>query len=249
MATTERPSRALLNRPSTYDDPENYPAISVHQPYAGLIWLAGMGSIGKDIEIRGNRINHRGQLVISASKRVDREAYQRVQRTLVGGGIMRLPEYEAACGAEMAGKTVALMEVADCRPMTEQDRSRSFTSPQFETRGQYAWVAGTIAALAAFATTGAQGIFRVPRVLVDGAIKRSTTRAQRDYAWKAMQKRRKDADCSCGAPFPKHLAEFMNNDARASHVCRCGIEHIVVRNKFVAKTQTANSVAEVCNGA
>ena len=241
----ERLSRALLNRPSAYKDPENYAAISVHQPYAGLIWLAGMGELGKDIEIRSTRILHRGPLVIAASKRVDAEAYHRVQRTIVGGGIMRLPEYEAACGVAMTGKTVAVMNVVDCRPMIADDRERSFTSNQFDVDGQYAWVAGTITALHPFETTGAQGIFRVKREFVDGAKSRETTRAQRDATWKALDKRRSSDDCSCGLAFPKHLAEFMNNDPRASHTCRCGSEYVVKRNKFVLKGTATNPLSEV----
>ncbi len=228
----ERPSRAMLDKPSTYKDPDNYPAITVHQPYAGLIWLAGMGELGKDIEVRIKRITYRGQLVIGAGKRVDPDAYERVRKLLVGGGIMKLADYEAACGASMTGKAVALMEIAHCRPMAEDDRERSFISPQFETRDQFAWEAGTIAALNPFPTTGAQGFFRVRRELVDNAIRRQTTREQRDRVWEALKKRR-ELVCDCGSKLPRHLAEAMNDSPNASHDCRCGKRYVVRRNKFV----------------
>ena len=32
-----------------FDDPIHYPGLTVHQPYAGLIRLAGMGFLGKDL--------------------------------------------------------------------------------------------------------------------------------------------------------------------------------------------------------
>lgn len=240
----ERPSRALLNRPSTFLDPDNYPAITVHQPYAGLIWLAGMGELGKDIEVRSKTITYRGKLVISAGQRVDFDSYERVRKLLVGGGIMKLADYEAACGVAMTGKAVALMEIAHCRPMAEDDRERSFISPQFEVRDQFAWEAGTIAALNPFPTTGAQGFFRVRRELADNAIRRQTTRAQRDRVWEALKKRR-EAVCDCGAKLPKHLADAINDSPNASHDCRCGKRYVVRRNKFVLKGTATSAFLEV----
>lgn len=54
---------------SVFDNQATYPAISLHQPFAGLIRLAAQSFDGKTIETRKTRINYRGPLVISASNR------------------------------------------------------------------------------------------------------------------------------------------------------------------------------------
>jgi len=98
-----------------------------------------------------------------------------------------------------------------------------------------AWVADKIAALRAFPVTGAQGFFRVLRSAVDTSIELSTTPAQRVSVRAAAKRKARAQQCICGASFPKHIAEFMNNDPRASHTCRCGKVYIVTRGKFVEK--------------
>lgn len=246
----ERPSRAKYNKASTFTDPDHYPAISVHQPYAGLIWLAGHEGIGKDLEIRPMRLNQRGPIVICAGKHLDKEAYQRVQRILVGGGIMKPAEFEAACGSELCGKAVALFDVVDCRPMEMADHEIAFTAPNVvDVAGQFAWIAGTITALRPFDAVGAQGFFRVRRSLVDAALDKSTTREQRIAAQTAMARKTKKSTCQCGRDLPHHLAEFMNNDPRAQHVCSCGVTYIVTKGKFVALDSKHAAFSEVRNGA
>lgn len=234
--TNDRPSRALLERPSTFNDPDNYPAVSVHQPYAGLIQLAGLGYWGKELEIRSFSTKYRGSLVIGASKKVDRDAYKRVKIQLVASGLVPLDVFEAACGEELCGHAVALFDVQDSRRMTAEDHKLAFTTPMLvEPSENYAWVADKIAALRAFPVTGAQGFFRVLRSAVDAAIELSTTPAQRVSVRAAAKRKARAQLCVCNQPLPKHLAEFMNNDPRASHVCRCGVEYVVTRGKFVEK--------------
>jgi hypothetical protein len=242
----ERPSRAKYNKAATFTDPDHYPAVSAHQPYAGLIWLAGSTGIGKDLEIRPMRLNQRGPIVICAGKHLDKEAYQRVQRILVGGGIMRLPEYEAACGPAHCGKAVALFDMVDCRPMQMEDHDVAYTSPNvMDVAEQFAWVADRITALRPFDWTGAQGFFRVPRTLVDAALDKSTTREQRIELRAKMQRKLKKKLCPCGRSFPDHLAEFMNKDPRSSHVCQCGTKYVVKGMRFVV----AEAGTEVQRGA
>ena len=231
---------------SCFDDPIHYPGLTVHQPYAGLIRLAGMGFLGKDLEIRSRRIHYRGPLIIVASQRVDPEAYVRVQAQLVATGIMRQAFFNDHCGTPLCGKAVAVFHVADCRPMTDDDHQRAFVSRSFGTSGQHAWVASTIAALDPFNSTGAQGFSRVPRDRVNAAIKMSTTRAKRDAKWKELAEKKDEARCHCGERFPKHLAEFMNNKPSVTHACKCGVVYLVRRNKFVPKDAPKN--VEVVGG-
>lgn len=49
--------------------------------------------------------------------------------------------------------------------------------------------------------------------------------------------------CQCGAPLPHHLAEFMNNDVRCSHVCSCGARYKIVDMRFVRDGSQHNPFA------
>ena len=98
----------------------------------GSFVFAGMGFLGKDLEIRSRRIHYRGPLIIVASQRVDPEAYVRVQAQLVATGIMRQAFFNDHCGTPLCGKAVAVFHVADCRPMTDDDHQRAFVSRSFE---------------------------------------------------------------------------------------------------------------------
>jgi hypothetical protein len=230
----ERPSRALLERPSTFKDPDNYPAVSVHQPYAGLIQLAGLGYWGKEMEVRTKPTSYRGKLVICAAKRFDEEAYNRAKVFLVAGGRVPLDVFEAACGKGNCGKALALFEIDESRRMREADHALAFTSAAlFSTADQHVWVAGHIYALTPFEVMGAQGFYRVPRVKVDSSIQNSTSRIKRINLRKAVNERLAKTMCPCGQAFPKHLAEFMNNQPQVSHDCRCGKKYFVVKKKFV----------------
>jgi len=223
-------------RPSTFADPDNFAAVSVHQPYAGLIRLAGLHGFGKDVEIRPTRITVRGPLVICAARRLDQDAYLRAQRILVGGGIMRLPDFEAACGAALCGHAVALFELVGCRPMEQSDHERAFTSPAVvDAADHYAWIADAITALHPFPAVGKQGFFRLPKDVIVQAMSRWTTFEQRVEVRAKLRKQNKTPTCSCGAALPQHLVEFMNDDPRAKHVCSCSMTYIVTKKKFVAE--------------
>lgn len=167
--------------PSVFDDPENYPAISLWQPWAGLIWLAGMGYEGKDIETRPRRILFVGPLVICAGRRCDNDHWFAAWERLVKSG--RVPDevFRAACNAH--GVALSRFDVKSCRAYnTSTDADRAFvqTVPTFAKRRRHvacppapprwAWLSSQIAALQPFDVHGAQGFFRVPRGLVDRAV-------------------------------------------------------------------------------
>lgn len=242
-----RPSRSLTHKISTFDDPDNFPGISLWQPYGGLIWLAGMGFRGKELETRMGRIHYRGPLIITVAKRTDPLALDYARRLLVGSGRVPAEIFEHACGVDFAGKAVAEFEVDDCRPMTMGDHSLAFTNPEVTTiEGRFVWAADKITALDPFPVRGAQGFFRVPREAVARARKFSTTRAERA---KARAEYAASSKCECGAPFPRHLAEFMNNDSRCQHSCPCGHKYVVQDMKFVVAGSERNAVTEASHGA
>lgn len=234
----EQPSRA---KPSTFNDPDNYPAVTVQQPYAGLIALAGQGKIGKDIEIRSRKINYRGPLVIIAGQKVNSEADPRLRKQLIGGGVLRPDEYEAACGAGRTGMALAVMDIIDCRPMIASDRERAFVAPTFDLSQQWAWIANRVTSLRSFDAVGAQCFVRIRRDIVDAAQIHTSTLTSRNSLWRALHKRQgTNSQCSCGVPFPKHLIETMNEIPSLRHGCRCGKEYVVRRNKFVVIEAVVN---------
>lgn len=220
----------------------------MHQPYAGLIQLAGLGYWGKELEVRSISTTYRGKLVITAARRIDHEAYNRVKVQLVSSGLVPADVFEAACGAQNCGKAVALFEVRDSRRMKEEDHALAFTANAIiDVSDRHVWCAEQIDALEPFDVIGKQGFFRVSRPIVDAAIKHSTTRAGRIEIRAKAKRRQQKPNCPCGFPLPTHLAEFMNNDARASHMCRCGKEYVVKRGKFVIMTPLKS--VEVAHGA
>jgi len=228
--TTNEPGRP---KPSVFEDPENYPGITLMQPWAGLIWLAGAGYVGKELETRKMRISYRGNLVIGAGKRIDPDALSEARRRLVNSGLVPAAIFDKVCGKESAGKAMALFEVVGCRDMTAADHHLAFTdltSEFSDPTGKSVWESGTIAALDPFDVKGAQGFFRVSREKVDKARTHYTTLEQRAEA----RTKRAATKCECGADFPMHLAEFMNNDPRSAHICRCHRKYIVTDMKFVA---------------
>lgn len=244
--TKERPSRALLERPSTFTDPNNYPAISLHQPYAGLIHLAGRGFVGKELETRTMNTAYRGPLVICSAKRIDFDAYNRAKVRLVSSGLVDVKTFEEVCGPLARGYAMAVFHVNGCREMKESDHEMAFTTPNtIEMKGRIVWTADRIDALCPFEVSGAQGFFRVPRAKVDAAIQSSTTPKERVAVRKSAARKLAANFCRCGKPLPKHLAEFMNNDPRAQHACACGRSYRVQRSKFVAMGTTKNPFAEV----
>ena len=145
-------------RHSVFADPECYPAVSLHQPYAGLVRLEL-----KPIETRKTRIHYRGPLVICATQSIDGDAYLRLFRELVPGRVSG-DAFQAAC--EIRGALCALVEVVGCRELTPEDEPRSL----FYAEGRFAWELERIRPLKPLPVRGSQGFFRVPRALVDGAL-------------------------------------------------------------------------------
>jgi hypothetical protein len=238
-------------RPPVFDDPDNYPAISLYQPWAGLIWLAGMGFIGKELETRPNRIHYRGALVIGAAQRVEPEAFADARQRLVGGGHVPAALFDTMCGKESAGKALAQFDVVGCRPMTEADHDLAFTDlgpGPHDVAGKFVWEGGDILALDPFKVSGAQGFFRVPKANVEGARKHGTTREERAKARATMAAENGATKCPCGSPFPKHLAEFMNDDSRCAHTCRCNRKYAVQGMKFVVVGTQNNPFTEARHG-
>jgi hypothetical protein len=231
-----------------FEDPENFPGKSLWQPWAGLIWLAGMGYPGKELETRKSRIHYRGNLVICAAHFIDFVAFANARRRLVDAGLVPADLFDKYCGKDVAGNALALFEVTGCRPMTTDDHTLAFTdigTPPHEVEGKFVWEGGTISALTPFATQGAQGFSRVPKELALDAVTHSTTWAKRV----ADRAKAKASDkCQCGSAFPAHLAHFMNDDERAKHVCSCSRTYVVKAMKFVAVGTDVNPFVEAPHG-
>ena len=155
-------------RPSVLNDPANYPGIVLHQPYAGLIRLAGMGLPGKTIETRKTRITYRGPLVIIASKRVpvDYETARARERLRDRLGRDHLTEEESVALWHFGGRAVALFDVNDCRALVPEDEPEAF----FYEPARWAWCSSRIRPLRPFPVQGHQGFVRVPRAQVDAAL-------------------------------------------------------------------------------
>ena len=246
MGTEER------KRPPVFDDPDNFPAIALWQPWAGLIWLAGTGFFGKELETRPKQIHYRGKLVTSAAQRVEPEAFAYARRRLVGTGKVPAELFDRMCGKEVAGKALAIFEVVGCRPMTMADHELAFTDlgpGPHKVDGKYAWEGGEIAALEPFPVSGAQGFFRVSRVATISAKKNFTTRDERARARAAAAADSAGTKCECGSLFPKHLADLMDNDPRSAHICRCERKYIVQDMKFVVVGTERNPFVEAHHGA
>ncbi len=119
-------------------------AISLKQPWA--TWVA-LGL--KTIETRTWKTKHRGDLLICASKRVDKDAVELAVET-------GYPPYEK--GAFPTGIAVAIVTVVDCRVMMPADTASALCSP---TPGRYAWPLENIRPIYPFEVKGALSIFEI----------------------------------------------------------------------------------------
>lgn len=109
-------------------------AISLRQPWASMI-----ARLVKTIETRRWSTNHRGDLLIIASKSPKIEG---------------LPNGQALCVATLV----------DCRPMTKADE----TAAQCELyHGAFAWVLDEIRPVKPFAVKGQLGLYDVPDDLIE----------------------------------------------------------------------------------
>ena len=101
-------------------------ALSIKEPWASMI---ARGE--KTIETRTKKTNHRGPLLICATKKP---------------------------AIENAGHAVALVWLVDCRPMTKDDEEAA-CCPYEE--GRYAWVLENVTPIRPYPVKGKQGIFTV----------------------------------------------------------------------------------------
>ncbi len=149
---------------SVFDDPTTYPAIVLHQPYAGLVRLAGLGFDGKTIETRKTRIAYRGLLVFSASQNPDWLAMGRIGVRVAPVGPSR-DAFEHA--VRHRGMVLAIADVVDCRQLMPDDEPRSW----FYEPGRFAWILENIRPIKPFIAKGAhQGFYAISRTEIDARI-------------------------------------------------------------------------------
>jgi hypothetical protein len=106
-------------------------AMSLHQPWASLIATGK-----KTIETRKHRTHHRGPLLICSTKR----------------------PYAPYRGGYPTGVAVCIVEVLDCRPMTDADWPAACCDAY---PNAWAWVLGPTTPLEPFTVRGKQGMFNV----------------------------------------------------------------------------------------
>lgn len=112
-------------------------ALSVKQPWASLI-RDGI----KTLEVRSWRTDHRGSLLIVASKQPDR-------RPRASPYAPERPVYGAA---------VCLVTLVDVRQGTPRDRGRALVNPQ----GQFVWELEDAMPVEPIRITGQMGLYSVP---------------------------------------------------------------------------------------
>jgi hypothetical protein len=156
---------------TVFTDPACYPAISLHQPYAGAIRLSGLGYPAKRIETRKTRINYRGPVVICATAKrppgwglLAGDIANKLGASLAERKMMASEFINSACA-------VAIANVVGCRPLVEADFQRSlwWDADEVARNPRWAWELEDITPLRPFPTKGAQGFFKLPRQQVDYA--------------------------------------------------------------------------------
>ncbi len=115
-------------------------ALSLKQPWAHWV-RRGL----KTIETRTWKTKYRGDLLICASKKIDRAAVN----------LDEIP-YEL-----LVGMAVAVTGVVDCRPMTREDEHAAMCP---WVKGKFAWVLEGTRPIRPFRVKGALGIFNVAPV-------------------------------------------------------------------------------------
>lgn len=153
-------------RPKTslFEDPHTWPALVWQQPYAGLMRLAAAGLDAKSIETRDKVLHYRGPAVVIAGLQVDEEALARFDAAWLHERGIPMGEYMAAI--EYRGVAVAVVDFADCRPLTRADEHRAC----FYRDGRHAWMARRIRSLDTFKARGWPGWSRVPLEQVRAAL-------------------------------------------------------------------------------
>jgi hypothetical protein len=158
----------MIVKPSVFADPDNLPGVVLHNPYAGAVWLHGLGYEGKDIESRKRRILYRGDIVICAGNRIDRDAYDRVRGllTVARDADKRIPDgLFKIVTTYHPGKATAVATVTDCRPLVAEDYTRVlwWDAAENARKPRWAWVLSNVRALHPFEVHGHQGFMRIPR--------------------------------------------------------------------------------------
>ena len=125
-------------------------ALSVKQPWA---WLIGAGY--KTIETRRWKTDYRGELVIVASKTIDRDAMLMVNEKNQMFGV-----HINACRSTIlkTGKAICLAELVDCRPMVVEDEEKAMCPVYL---GAYSWVLQNIRPVEPVAVRGQLRLFDV----------------------------------------------------------------------------------------
>ena len=116
-------------------------ALSLREPYATLIRNGE-----KTLETRKWTTSYRGDLLICASKNVDRAAMWRL-RSLI--------DYEDI----KPGKAVCIVTLDDCRPMTAHDE-KDACCPLYDRAN--AWILTELRQIVPFPVKGHLGLFEVP---------------------------------------------------------------------------------------
>jgi len=120
-------------------------ALSIRQPWAHLI-IHGIDGARKTVETRKWKTAHRGDLLICATKKPDRDAMDRFGFT--GAGF----EY---------GKAIGIVEVVNCRPMLSRDEKAAMCETYTMA---WAWFFGNIRPIEPFAVKGNQRLYNVDYV-------------------------------------------------------------------------------------
>lgn len=116
---------------NVFNDPNVYPAIALHQPYAGLVRL-GI----KELETRMMRCTHRGPVLICATSTYITVTSIR-QRAVHVPSRVTTEQYNAA--VYLTGCMVALAEIVDCRLLTKADEPRACFWSDDDAGRRYAW--------------------------------------------------------------------------------------------------------------
>lgn len=142
-----------------FDDPGAYPAIALHQPYAGLVRL-GI----KELETRMMRCSYRGTVLICATTTyVTVTSIQ--QRTKHVPARVTTEQYNAA--VYLTGCMVALAELVDCRLLTKADEQRACFWSDNDAGRRYAWELKDIRPVIPHKVRCMPGWFPVQRSLVE----------------------------------------------------------------------------------
>jgi hypothetical protein len=145
-----------------FSDRRVLPGRVLWQPYAGLVRL-GL----KKIEAVRTRTNLRGQLVVCAGRRTDEQLLARLRRELVPAVVSAEAFDEAT---SLHGAAVALVEIADVRPLVQGDEPVTFWWKPNEPR--WAWCLKNVRRLdPAPSVRGMAGFFPISRRSVRRAIR------------------------------------------------------------------------------